>query len=265
MVKSFFELLLEKVNYLIKFKFSFFAIIYISKFNFKTIKQHTNNLKMYGYGGISASGLGGLLVGGAKPIRNRGDALRNMLDLENAEQQILHTVNTKKDIEAFRASKFGQVIARDEAQLARYRGQYNEDTLPIYLEREYLYSQGASGRQSNPHLKDYTEKDRRAVVAHYAQAMRSSKAGEDAKLNAFAQAYPEVFKFYNDRRLQGYVPAPRKTYDFSHVPMNPGFVPPGTHKVLNPVSGKMVSVNSAIGKRLVRRYMTGHGAGLTGY
>jgi len=220
---------------------------------------------MYGYGGISASGLGGLLVGGAKPIRNRAEALRNMLDLENAEQQILHTVNTKKDIEAFRASKFGQIMARDEAQLGRYRDKYDEDTLPIYLEREYLYNQGASGRQSNPHLKDYKEADRRAIVAHYAQAMRLSKAGKDAKINAFAQAYPEVFKFYDDRRQQGYVPAPRKTYDFSHVQMNQNMAMPGVLKVLNPDSGKMVSIYSAIGKRLVRRYTTGHGAGLTGY
>ena len=161
---------------------------------------------MYGYGGISASGLGGLLVGGAKPIRNRGDALRNMLQLENAEHQVLSTLTNKRDLDAFRTSDFGQAMARDEAQLGRYRGQFN-------------------------------------------------------------QIYPEIGEFYHARtQAPGYVPAPpRKKYDFSHVPMNPGFVPPGTQKVLNPVSGKMVGINSAIGKRLVRRYTTGLGAGLTGY
>ena len=216
---------------------------------------------MYGYGGISASGLGGLLVGGAKPIRNRGDALRNMLQLENAEHQVLSTLATKKDLDAFRLSDFGQAMARDEAQLGRYRGQYNEDTLPIYLEREYLYSQGASRRMPNPHLQGLHNK--RQIVAHYALAMKDAKKGDFGRIQVFNQTYPEIGEFYHARtQAPGYAPAPpRKKYDFSHVPMNPGFVPPGTQKVLNPVSGKMVGINSAIGKRLVRRYTTGHGAG----
>jgi hypothetical protein len=262
--------LLEKVNYLIKFKFSFFVIIYKAfKFHKVILYQKlikTNTHKMYGYGGISASGLGGLLVGGAKPIRNRGEALRNMLDLENAEKQILHTVNTKKEIEAFRASKFGQIMARDEAQLGRYIGQYNEDTLPIYLERQYLYNQGASRRMPNPHLQG--RDDKRTIVAHYALAMKDAKRGDFTKIQQFNTIYPEIGEFYHARtQAPGYMPAPpRKKYDFSHVPKNDNegdWRRDG--KVYNPESKKYVNATGTVGQRLIRRYTLGLGSGLTGY
>ena len=220
---------------------------------------------------------GGLLLGGARkgPLqRNRTAARINMNELANAEYQALHLQG--KSAEAFRKSAYGHVMERNREQLNRYHDTYNDETLPIYLEREYLYG-GPSRRAStaNPHLA-HVENPKR-VVAHYALAMKAYKKGHPEKLEEFAAAYPEVAGFYSDRILaeverskqEGYIPPkPRRVNDFGHIARMPNystdFPIPIDGKILNPDTNQFIKVNGALGKRLLRRYEFGTGHGLQG-
>jgi hypothetical protein len=185
-----------------------------------------------------------------------------MNELANAEYQALHL--SGKSAEAFRKSAYGHAMERNQAQLNRYNDTYNDDTLPIYLEREYLYN-GPAGKAGakNPHLAQ-TENPKR-VVAHYALAMKDLKKGRPERMQAFAEAYPEVAEFYQARReAPGYAPAVRKQYDFSDVPRQEGYIRNPVAKILNPRTGKYVSPHGSLGRRLAQRYEFGTGHGLQG-
>ena len=193
-------------------------------------------------------------------VRDRTRARMNMLELENAEYHILHNLHRKTDIDGFLASPAGNVIRRNEEQLKRYRNQYNDDTLPLWLEREYSYTPSQTPWK-NPHLAEHDNK--RSIASKYTSAKRASASGNNTKLDQFANDYPEVFDWYEHYRNSEYYPAPRapQVYDFRNIQQSPHSIDATQDKIRNPHTGRLVSVTGALGKRIMQRLIHGTGSG----
>ena len=146
-----------KGNYLIKLKFIFFAIIY-NLFKSKELKQPHLILKMYSQmhhrrrlpqtnqGGISASGLGGLLVGGAY-IRKGQDGYENQQN--NARQaKLLRMANHPVKL-ALAKKQLGELImAEANAEILAHNA--GEAGFEQYIHRNLVANRKLEKRKNFP-------------------------------------------------------------------------------------------------------------------